>query len=302
MLMRSLALFALALLSCAGEAMRSTQPVVWVDAPSALHSIQIEHAPLDARAFAAEAAFSFPRQSRELVRSIQRAEFARLEAKRLDLLLPSTILESRLAGNIAAIEDGLGAVSKEDWARSIYEQPWPSVRAAMKERLHNQLLYQMVLRANAWLSGRVRLHVWVTRDEAQAKAWATELASGVNPRELAGESLDVGQMPDGSFSPMSRNLPQPLGEWLETANVHDVLGPFHFDGDAAWHVVRVSELFEPQSDLPPRQVLFDELDSQPIGALEARAWFEEMSRRYNARGNLPGISALSSPFVPNRPN
>ena len=300
--MRAFAVCLLVLGACASEPKVSFPGAAWADSDRDLNEVQLAGAPLNAQAFVAEAAFLFPAESRELVRCLKRAAFAKRVAERLGLMLPPDFLAAKLAENIEVMRLGLGETSLNDWSAARYGQSWASVQAAMKARLHDQWLYQMVVRADAWLSGRVRLHILVSRDEAKAQKWASDLSYGANPRLLAGESLVVGQMPDASFSPMARYLPNPLGEWLDAAHVHEVLGPFRFQGDSAWHVVRLSEVFEPHVDLPPRSVLLDGLSSEPISPLEARAWFEEMSRRYNAHGNLPGISALSSPFVPNRPN
>jgi hypothetical protein len=50
-------------------------------------------------------------------------------------------------------------------------------------------------------------------------------------------------------------------------------------------------------DYPPLRVLLEDLRANPIGALETRAWWDEMHRRYTARQTSPLIQSPIPTFV-----
>ncbi len=252
---------------------------------------------LDARVFAAEAAFLFPEESRALTRSLLRTEFARREAQRLGLAVPAAEIEEALGLAVAGIEGGLPAGQDfEAWARERYGQSGATVRGVIRRHLEENLLYQLVLRAEARRAGGHRIHLLVAPDEARAAAWAAKLRQGADPRALAGESLDRGSDGRGERL-LPAFTPAPLGPALASAGSGGVVGPLQLPGDRAWLVGRVAEVLPP-AGTPPVQVLLDELATRPVDPLEARAWYEEMLRRYTAREALPAIQAPSPAFVP----
>ncbi len=265
---------------------------------SALPTLQADGRGLDARAFAAEAAFLFPDEARALGRSLMRAELARLEGDRLGLEPPAEQVEQALELALAGIAGGLPeGGSFEDWARERYGRSGAEVRGVIRRHLAENLRYQLVLRADAATVGRVRLHLLVSRDLEQAEAWAGKLRQGADPRALIAESLDPGA--DGLGERLlPAYLPDPLGAALRQTEPGEVLGPLQLPGDRAWFVARLAERLPAASTPPPRAVLLEGLEASPVDPLEARAWYEEMLRRYTAREALPAIQAPNPAFVP----
>ena len=288
---------ALAALAAAGCGAASPRPVQLRSTPGALPGTRLDEEALDARALASEAAFHFPDETRALLRGLLRSEFARREAARLGLSPDRGELERALGEAVANIEATLGPDgSFEDWARERYGRSGREVEAAIQRRIEDNQLYQLALRTEAALQGGYDLHILSTLDEEQAAAWARQLRAGASPVTLAPLSVDPGPAGDAGFR-VSAALPAPLGEGLRNAAPGDVVGPFRFAGDQLWRVARLRARIEPRA-APPPGVLLEELRKRPIHALEARAWFEEMLRRYTASERLPEIQAPVDAFVP----
>lgn len=266
-----------------------------------LNGVMIEQSALDMGAFVAEMQFVFPQQSAEIVRSMMRTEFARREAKRLDIRLPQAAVEATVADLENNLLAGLGPDADLDaWSQQQHQQSWASMRPLYQRHLADNLLYQVVLRADAIHSGRVKTWWLISRTEEQAQNWARSLDSERDPAAMLKESLIPGPEADGSYPPIAHYLPGEAGELLATAEAGQILGPLQLPGDYSWMVGRVIEVLPPRAELPPLSVLLDDLRRHPVGPLEARAWFEEMSRRYTASANFAPISAPLEAFVPIR--
>jgi hypothetical protein len=288
--MRGTPLLAAAVLAaCAGPQSGAAAPHDPVAPPplqagGPLGAVVVEGIALDASAFAAEMALLFPEQSAEVVRSLLRAAFARREAERLGLDADPAEVEASLATMAEELGD---ALSREDWARSRYGLSWAEVRAAYATRLRANQLYQLVLRADAVASGRLRVRWFLLADEGDADAVADRLRLGATPGAVAAATLQ----PDAPEDLLPSYLPRPWRDALAEAALGDVVGPLRFDGDRIWRVAVLLERLPPGT-VPAREALLDGLRERPISAVEARAWFEEMLRRYTATtGPLP----VSSP-------
>lgn len=277
--------------------------------------VSVAEATLRVDTLAAELALVDPQLGRELVRSLIRAEFTRREAERLDIVPDEEEVEASLEGVAglwlsraetagmawrqrrglaadASREQVLDALAQEDYGRS-----WAELRAALAVRIRVNQLYQLVLRADAHEKGRLRVLWLLCPDEASATAIAGKLRLGADPAVVLGESLLPDTPPQGQW--VAAYLPGPFAAALASAEVGAVAGPLRLPGDAGWRValLRGREAPGPQ---PPSAVLLAGLREQPIGAEEARAWFEEMSRRYTARtGPLP-VSSPEPAFEPLR--
>lgn len=270
---------------------------------------------LSAQAFVAEAAFLYPQESRTLVHALLRAEFARLEAQRLQLEVDPAELELALQGSIEGLKASLPpGQSLDTWAQQRFDRGWIVVEATLRRHLQQNQLFQMCARAHSWTEGRVELQMLTGRDQSQAQTWARQLRTGASAAQMAIQSLDPGPNGDASLPPLPLSLPAPLGEWLQaTASTDElaqatsatgsskdrVFGPFQFAGEQVWRVVYVKRWLAAESDVPPRQVLLEELRRQPVSPLEERGWFEAMLKRYNAAENLPAIQAPAAAFVRN---
>lgn len=267
-------------------------------APASLSGVSVDGAALDARAFAAAAAFLFPEQSRALVRELLRAELAQREAQRLQLGPDAGAVQRSLDAALAGIQKGLPpGEDLEGWARRVYGRSLDEVRAALRSQLQDNQLYQLALRAGAHEQGRVRVAMLVSADAEQAETWARQLRLGADPAGMAAQSLE--RAPDGTpwFPPLPDYLPEPLGPALAGAQPGGVVGPLQLPGDSAWRVLLLRERLAPEA-VPPVAALLAELAAQPVGALEARAWFEEMCRRYTAADPLPALQAPGPAFLP----
>ena len=116
---------------------------------------------------------------------------------------------------------------------------------------------------------------------------AERLRLGATPDAVAAGTLE----PAAPEDVVPVGLPQPWGDALAAAGPGEVVGPLRFDGDRAWRVALLMERLPPQEP-PSRDVLLAGLRARPVSAVEARAWFEAMLRRYTAKaGPLP----VSSP-------
>lgn len=286
----------LALAACA-EPTRSGARVLLDRPPEALAAVSAGGALLDARALAAAAAFLFPEETQALVRGLLRAEFARREAQRLGIEIVAPAHAAALAEALSGIQRALPeGEDLEAWARRRYGRPFTEVRAALERQLAENQLYQLVLRADARQSGRLRVHMLATEDAARAQRWARELRLGADPQVLAAESLEKDPRGGASFT-LPAYLPEPLGSALRDAAPGTVLGPVQLPGDRLLRVARVLAKLAPEP-LPPAAALLEDLRAEPIGPLEARSWFEEMCRRYNASDRLPALQPPGPAFVP----
>jgi len=264
---------------------------------------------LTASAFAAQAAFLYPSESRALVHALFRAEFARLEGQRLHLHVNAAELEASMQDSVAGLEASLpGGQTLEAWAQQRFDRNWIVVEATLRRHMEQNQLFQLCARAHSWTQGRVELQMLTARDPQQAEAWARQLRTGASAAKLAVQSLDPGPNGDASLPPLPISLPNPLGDWLSSGvpgkttdgdGIDRVFGPFQFDGDQVWRVVFLQRRIPAESEVPPVQVLLDDLRRQPVSPLEERAWFEAMAARYNAVENLPAIQAPAAAFVRN---
>jgi hypothetical protein len=251
--------------------------------------------------FVAELQFVYPRQGAEITRSLMRTELAHREAERLGIQLPLAAVEAAISDFETSLLQGLGGEEDlEAWSLAQHQQSWAQMRPQYERRLASNLLYQLVLRADAIQHGRAQMWWLLSSTKQQATEWARSLRGGRTPSSLLEESLLAGPEPDGSYPPMATYLPGEAGELLQVASVGQVIGPLQLPGDQSWMVGLVIALHPAQEHLPPVAVLLEGLQAQPVGPLEARAWFEEMSRRYTARATFAPISAPLEAFVPIR--
>ena len=259
--------------------------------------VAVAGAGLDLRAYVAGMAFVFPDESAEMARSLVRTEMARLEAQRLDIRIPDSRVEDAMDLFSKSLLAQLGAdASLDDWSLDRHGSPWLQMRPLYRSHLADNLLYQTVLRADAYLSGRVGLFWYLGADEGDAKSWAMSLRSGRDPKSLVVESLLPGPLADGSFPPMTKELPGIAGEVLQDARIGQVVGPMQLPGDRTWRVGLVYAVFPPFTQLPPVEALLTELEAHPLDALEARAWFEKMSLRYTATMEISPFSGPTQAF------
>lgn len=263
----------------------------------ALAAVSVDGAGLDQSAFVASMSFLFPAETEELTRSLVRTEMARLEAQRLDIRIPEEQIEAALTAFTTGLRAQLGEeLTMDDWSEARHGHPWNRIRPLYRKHLADNLQYQAVLRADAHQSGRVTMFWFLSGEEAEARRWARSLASGRDPAAILKESLFPGPTADGGYPPVSRDLPDPIGTALRDASPGTVIGPLQLDGDRSWRVGLVREILPPRDALPPVAVLLQEVQDQPIGALEARAWFEKMSARYTATTDLSPFSGPSQAF------
>jgi len=259
--------------------------------------VAVDGAGLNLRAYVAQMNFVFPDESAELTRSMVRTEMARLEAERLAVVIP----KDRVDRAFQSFENGLiaqlgSSSTPDEWAMARHDALWREVMPLYRMHLAQNLRYQVVLRADARLTGRVGMFWFITGELQEAQRWASSLEAGRDPKSLLQESLIPGPNPDGSYPPVSRELPGEAGERLQNAGVGQIIGPIQFEGDRSWRVGVVTAIFPPEAELPPIAILLDELENQPVDALEARAWFEKMSRRYTVSTSLSSFSGPTQAF------
>jgi len=268
-----------------------------------LPEIRVGGTRLDARAFAAEAAFVYPEESREIVRSLLRAEITTHEAERLGLQPDPARIQQEMARFESDLAAELGPGADFDaWSRRRYGRRWEEARQVLVAHLARNQLWQICVRAEAHLQPRARLHWLVTPNADEAETWARQLRGGMDPRSLAPASRLPGREADGSFAPCAARLPAPHAAALAGLPVGAVVGPLQFEGDRAWWVGRIAETFLASAQPPPVAVLLAELDAHPLEALEIRAWFEAMLGRYTATDGAPSIAAPLPAFVPDSAN
>jgi len=243
-------------------------------------------------------AFHFPGETRALVRGLLRTEFARREGKRLGLATDASEAEASWKTTREGILKSLGDGQDFDsWARDRYGRNEKEVSSAIRKRLEENQLYQLVARADALLSGRYRLHMLLSRNKALAAGWARKARAGADLRSLAKEADDAGPAGDGTWPPLPVYLPDPLGKELAGLERGGVAGPLRLAGDQGWLVVRLVEKLPPGKTIPPVSKLLQDLRTNPLSAFEARAWFEKMLRRYTAEERLPDLLPPEKPFV-----
>lgn len=288
---------AVLLLSCSGAPQAHGGGANRLQRTRALTGVSVDGAGLDQSAFVASMRFLFPAETEELTRSLVRTEMARLEAQRLDIRIPEAEVDAALDAFTTGLRAQLGDTNTlDDWSEALHGHPWNRIRPLFRKHLADNLQYQAVLRADAHQSGRVAMYWFVSADETEARRWSRSLASGRDPAVLLKESLFPGPSADGSYRPVSRDLPEPIATALRDARPGTVIGPLQLEGDRSWRVGLVREVIPPRDTLPPVAVLLQEVQEQPIEALEARAWFEKMSARYTATTDLSPFSGPSQAF------
>jgi|FLOH01.1.fsa_nt_gi hypothetical protein len=266
-----------------------------------LDGVSMQDSALAMNSFVAEMQFVFPQQSAEISRSLLRTAMAQREAQRLGIQLPKLAVESAITTLETSVLQSLGAEGDLDsWAYAQHQQSWAAVRPQYARHLADNLLYQTVLRADAIQHGRVKMWWLLSSTSSQATQWARSLASGRDPASLLSESLVSGPEPDGSYPPLAVYLPGAAGVQVATATAGDLIGPLQLPGDQSWMVGLVIAVLPAQEQLPPVSVLLEDLRQHPVGPLEARAWFDEMSRRYTAHAIFSPITAPLEAFVPIR--
>ena len=254
---------------------------------------------LSGNAFASEAAFLFPDESRALVHALLRVEFARMESERLQLSVSASELDSALEESRRNILSSLAPEETlDDWAFRRFGRSWQEAQVTLQRHLSDNQLYQLCTRSHALERGRVELQMLITLDREKAQTWVRKLKTGASASAMAVESLDPGPNGDGRLPPLPRELPGDLGNWMaEQPEPGSVFGPFQFANERVWRVVLLERFLPPEKDLPPKAVLLEQLRLQPISPLEEEAWFEAMANRYNAVENLPAIQAPAAAFV-----
>jgi phage gp36-like protein len=297
---RSAALACALVLGSCQSSTTTTSPAWQLRPGPTLPGVRVAQTALHGQAFAAEAAFLFPEQSRALVHALLRAEFARLEARRLGVQIDTGELDAAFAASLETLQAGLATNQDfESWAQNRYGRSWSEVQGVLRRHLADNQLYQLCTRAYSLHEGQVILQMLTTRDSQTAIDWARRLASGASVQVLAQVSLDPGPQGDGSLPPLPIALPGELG--LQTKGnslaVGQILGPFQFAGETVWRVVRVRQLLPPGPSLPPTSILLESLRAQPVSPLEEQAWFEAMSRRYTATDQLPAFQPPPAAFV-----
>jgi hypothetical protein len=254
---------------------------------------------LAAHAFAAEASFLFPEESRALAHALLRAEFARLEAERLGVEPEVAAVDAALAASVAGLRTRAPGGQIEEWAMQRYGRGWEAVEAGLRKRLEDNQRFQLCARAWSLQQGRVQFRMLSTRDEITAQDWLRRIRAGASAAAMVSASLDAGPAGDGSLP----WLPQASAGWIPAMLVPselklgEVFGPVQLPGESVWRVLEVLALEAPLATVPPRAQLLEALRVEPVGPLEERAWFEAMSARYNAREGLPAFETPARSFV-----
>jgi len=254
---------------------------------------------LAAHAFASEASFLFPEESRALAHALLRAEFARLEAERMGVEPELAAVDAALAASVAGLRAQAPDGQLEAWAQQRYGRGWEPVEAGLRQRLEDNQRFQLCARAWSLQRGRVRFRMLSTRDEVTARDWLRRIRAGASAAAIVSASLDAGPAGDGSLP----WLPQASPGWLPAdvvpseLKLGEVFGPVQLPGESVWRVLEVLALEAPLATVPPRAQLLQALRADPVGPLEERAWFEAMSARYNAREGLPAFETPARSFV-----
>lgn len=269
----------------------------------ALPGVVVHEQSLDAHAFAAEASFLFPEESRALVHALMRAEFARLEAERLGVEPEVAAVDAALAASVAGLRAQAPDGQLEAWAQQRYGRGWEPVEAGLRKRLADNQRFQLCARAWTLQQGRVRYRMLSTRDETTAQDWLRRIRAGASAAAMVSASLDAGPAGDGSLPWLPQSSPGWMPAQLVPAEltVGRVFGPVQLPGESVWRVLQVIDLEAPLGTVPPRAQLLAALRDEPVGPLEERAWFAAMSARYNAREGLPAFETPARSFVRPRP-
>lgn len=248
------------------------------------------------QALVADLAFFYPDEARLLQNGLLRSAFARAEASHLGLEVDPEVVESGVSRAIGAMRDALPeGMELEDWILERYRVDAPTYREALRNHLADNQLYQMAMRSRALQAGRVRLRMLATLDPDLAEDWKRRLEHGASFAHLARESLEPGPDGDGRQPPLPLDLPEPLASALAAASPGDLVGPLRLEGDRVQRVFLVEEFLEPVDPLG-RAALLASLEEQPPTALEARAWFEAMVRRYTAAPAKLPVMGPEEPF------
>ena len=264
-----------------------------------LPGVAVGERALAAHAFAAEASFLFPEESRALAHALLRAEFSRLEAERLGVEPEVAAVDAALAASVAGLRKQAPDGQLEAWAQQRYGRGWEPVEAGLRQRLEDNQRFQLCVRAWSLQQGRVQFRMLSTQDEITAHDWLRRIRAGASSAAMVSASLDAGPAGDGSLP----WLPQASPGWLPAHIVPselesgEVFGPVQLPGESVWRVLEVLALEAPFMTVPPRAQLLEALRSEPVGPLEERAWFAAMSDRYNAREGLPAFETPARSFV-----
>jgi len=302
---RSPALAAILLAACAGPAPQSPgtgagSAALQADAPgSTLPGVRVGANELDAVAFAAEAGFLFPEETRALAHALLRNEFARLESERLAIAPLDAEVDAALQASVAGLQQSTPDGDLDAWAAQRYGRAWQSVEAALRERLAANQRFQLCARTWTLQQGQVQLRGLSTPDRSLAEDWVRRIGAGASSRALVESSLDPGPQGDGvlPWLPAELSIFEPAEAFAGALQVGQVIGPVRLPDERVWRVFEVLELRPAVGVLPPREVLLAELRATPVGPLEERAWFSAMAARYNAREGLPVFETPARSFV-----
>lgn len=301
------ALAAILLAACAGPEQdrggshsteRQADPLAR-SAQSTLSGVRVGEAELDAVAFAAEAGFLFPDETRALAHALLRSEFARRESQRLGIEPLAEEVEAALQSSVAALQSSAPEGDLDTWASQRYGRAWESVEAGLRQRLEDNQRFQLCARTWTLMEGRVRLRGLSTTDLTLAQDWVRRIRNGASSRALVESSLDPGPQGDGvlPWLPSELAIFAPIEEVPSRFEVGQVFGPVQLAGERVWRVFEVLEVQSAVTTLPPREVLLAELRAAPVGPLEERAWFRAMAARYNASEGLPVFETPARSFV-----
>ena len=305
MIHRDSALAAILLAACAGPATQSPRSE---SGPASLEAgatgytlpgVRVGRDELDAVAFAAEAGFLFPEETRALAHALLRNEFARLESERLAIAPLEEEVEAALQSSVAGLRQSAPDGDLDAWATQRYGRAWQSVELALRERLAANQRFQLCARTWTLQQGLVKLRGLSTTELTLAEDWVRRIGAGASSRALVESSLDPGPQGDGvlPWLPAALSIFEPAEALKNPLKVGQVIGPVKLPDERVWRVFEVLELRPAVGVLPPRKVLLAELRATPVGPLEERAWFSAMAARYNAREGLPVFETPARSFV-----
>lgn len=250
-------------------------------------------------AFLNEAAFLYPLESRNLLRSLSRRQFVFLENQKFNFVANEAEIRSNLQEARNRIVSNLSSQETIDnWSYSQYGLPWTDVESAIRERLKENQIYQFCVRAWSLHQKRVRLRLGASKHQSDAESWVRRLESGAHPDLLAAESIDSGMWGDAPLLWLPFDLPTPLGDLLAeldaTGGVSGrTIGPFRFSGENLWRVAWVEKIEHPLNQAINSTFLLSALREDPISLLESEAWFSAMLERYTATPRFLEVTALS---------
>lgn len=264
-----------------------------------LPGVRVGATELDAVAFAAEAGFLFPAETRALAHALLRSEFARLESERLAITPLAAEVDAALQASVAGLAQSAPDGDLEAWARQRYGRAWQAVEAALRQRLAENQRFQLCARTWTLQQGQVQLRGLSTPDRSLAEDWVRRIGNGASSRALVESSLDPGPRGDGvlPWLPAELTIFEPEGAFPASLEAGQVIGPVKLPDERVWRVFEVLATRPAIGTLPPREVLLAELRETPVGPLEERAWFSAMAARYNASEGLPVFETPARSFV-----